>query len=112
MPTFLPDFNLTCNMWRPPAIVTDPPTDIFNCQLYVAPKGFLDITPSQPTLWVPPIWLRLPPLTDLRPGDEVECPAGSGRTYVTRWVEDLHKGFPNEYRVGLLEQDVQPFPLP
>lgn len=112
MSVYAPDFNLSCNVWRFPVFFPAPPTLTVSCQLYIASRGLVDITPGVPGAWDPPIYLRLPALTDIRPTDQIECPAGSGRLYNTRWVEDLHKGFPNEYRVGLLEQTVQPFPLP
>jgi len=112
MPSFAPVFNLSCNIWRPPATDLDPPTMTINCQLYWPSKGLFDVTPADPSLWVPPLYLRVQALTDIRPMDEVECPAGSGRLYNIRFVDDMHKGFPNEYRAGVLEQIFQPFPLP
>ncbi len=36
------------------------------------------------------------------PFDIVECPAGSGYLYAIVGWTDVHKGFPNEYRVGQL----------
>lgn len=112
MAVFAPDFNILCNVWRLPNAFPAAPDFQFSCQLYLASRGLLDITPGVPGQWVPPIYLRLPAFTDIRPVDQVECPAGTGRLYLVRWVEDLHKGFPNEYRVGVLEQTAQPFPLP
>ena len=59
-----------------------------------------------------PIILRLPKLTDVRwysflytspySTDAVECPRGSKRLYAVCQVEDIHKGFANEYRIALL----------
>lgn len=52
--------------------------------------------------------LLVPALSDLRshmqgvPPDLVQVPAGSGRWYEVRDVEDVGKGFPNEYRAALL----------
>lgn len=112
MPVFAPTFNLACDLWRAPNAYPNVPDLSFSCQLYVASRGLVDITPGSSALWQPPIYLRLPAFSDIRPTDQIECPAGSGRLYNTRWVEDVHKGFPNEYRVGLLEQTAQPFPLP
>lgn len=112
MPAFPPDFNIQCNMYRLPDVYPGTPTDTFDCQLYLASRGILDVTPGDPAAWVPPIYLRLPALTDIRPADQIECPIGTGRLYLIRWVEDMHKGFVNEYRIGILEQTVQPFPLP
>lgn len=48
--------------------------------------------------------LLLPPGTDVRDfstsitPDVVECPSGSGRWYGVFSVDDVGKGFPNEYR--------------
>jgi hypothetical protein len=57
--------------------------------------------------------------------DVVECPAGSGRWYIVQGVDDVGKGFANEFRcvtVGKIYQDVAgagtftglfwPFPIP
>lgn len=52
--------------------------------------------------------LLLPALTDVRStacgyiADSVECPAGSGRIYFVAGVDDVGKGFPNEYRIAVL----------
>jgi hypothetical protein len=54
--------------------------------------------------------LLLPPLTDVRGNplypvsDIVEVPAGSGRWYKVRIVEDFGKGFPNEHRGAWIVQ--------
>jgi len=51
--------------------------------------------------------LLLPALTDVRDGgngqqDYIQCPAGSGRWYVCMLVEDVGKGFANEYRAATI----------
>jgi hypothetical protein len=59
------------------------------------------------------ILLLVPAGTDLRPlrgfalgsRDQCEVPAGSGRFYDIDAIEDVAKGFPNEYRVALLAQN-------
>jgi hypothetical protein len=68
--------------------------------------------------------LLLPVGTDIRGSwngvspDAVEVPAGSGRFYSAVVVDDVAKGFPNEYRLALLHQEVGgnalfgPFPVP
>jgi len=54
--------------------------------------------------------LLLPALTDVRSKicgttpDIVECPDGSGRWYQVMAVEDVGKGFANEYRIATLIQ--------
>jgi hypothetical protein len=54
--------------------------------------------------------LLVPALTDIRdiscnlsyPYDIVECPSGSGRWYAVGIVDDVAKGFANEYRMCYL----------
>lgn len=52
--------------------------------------------------------LLLPALTDVRDastgqqGDIVEVPQGSGRWYQVLGVDDVAKGFPNEYRMATI----------
>jgi len=52
--------------------------------------------------------LLLPPLTDIRGPwnsmlpDLIEAPAGMKRYYAVRWVDDVAKGFGNEYRIALM----------
>jgi hypothetical protein len=65
------------------------------------------------------MFLLLPPGTDIRSGvlgtaDDVEVPAGSGRFYEVEFVDDVGKGFANEYRVALLIQTTAwgAWPLP
>jgi len=54
--------------------------------------------------------LLLPALTDIRDqfqggnDDIVECPQGSGRWYCVSGVEDVGKGFSNEYRVATMQK--------
>lgn len=58
------------------------------------------------------IMLLVPAGSDIRPdsgflpgpGDTIEAPQGSGRFYKALVVEDIAKGFLNEYRVVVLEQ--------
>lgn len=49
--------------------------------------------------------------------DAIECPAGSGRYYVVQMVDDVAKGFSNEYRFALVtwqnnSANGWPVPLP
>lgn len=55
--------------------------------------------------------LLVPRGSDIRPGlgfwgtpDTVECPAGSGRYYDVLCVDDVARGFANEYRLASLKQ--------
>lgn len=114
----IPKFNLLCDIWRgntaPP--VGDPALAEVPCQLawdraadYVITVGANRIHPMK---------LRVPAGTDLRGQlsstfqDTVEIPSGSGRYYTCWMVDDVAKGFSNEYRQGLVFAVVQPTPLP
>jgi hypothetical protein len=67
--------------------------------------------------------LSVPAYTDLRPwgaeggwtgatGSMVEVPAGTGRYYQVQCVDDVAKGFPNEYRFAILTQGYRAFAFP
>lgn len=66
--------------------------------------------------------LALPKGTDVRPRggltdgfhvqDKLEVPAGSGRYYACEEVEDVGRGFPNEYRGTIIRQVLAPIPIP
>lgn len=107
----LPVFNLTCNLWRPPSVTTDPPDDTFDCQLYIPSRGMLDITPGDDDLWQPPIYVRAPKGTDIRQDDILEVDDGDGWYYRVRWIERMHRGFSNEYFVALVEQSTTAPPV-
>lgn len=44
-------------------------------------------------------------------GDYVEAPAGTNRYYQVMAVDDVGKGFSNEYRIAFMQQVTQPFAL-
>src|ERR1700687_3457715 len=105
MPFRVPTFNLAVNIWRSTNSVYAAPDVQTNGNLSPAGKGYpvraigmLASTPSNYML------LRLPAGTDIRPtansvaGDTVECPAGSKRFYTVTGVDDVARGFPNQYR--------------
>lgn len=126
----LPNFNLQCKIWHggitwngnyPVALPAGAASLSPMCQLYVPPniyQGNWQVTQSATGKIVPlsqqmmPVVLRLPKHTDVRwysflygttyATDAVECPSSSGRLYAVTQVEDIHKGFANEYRVALL----------
>lgn len=102
----LPNFNVSCFIWHPPNASPAVPDVNVECQLYFTSRGQFDLVPGDPASYVPPIYLRVPPGTDLRSGDQVECLPGTGWFYTVRWVERVHLGFPNEYLVGIVEQQV------
>jgi hypothetical protein len=111
-----PTFNLTANVWHVlgPIIIPPiaPPSLTTVCQLRMYKTAFEVVGFGFTTGAV--VALLVPKGTDLRPElgflvglsapDLVECPAGSGRYYRVRAVEDVAKGFGNEYRQALLIQ--------
>jgi hypothetical protein len=114
-----PALPLTCNIWRAAAGPPNPPLLTVNCQLlWSASHLAIAVVPGT----VNTAFLRflyLPSGTDLRPtqmpnpGDVVEVPAGSGRFYTCVALDDVAKGFPNEFRLGVLQpQGNWPFPIP
>lgn len=116
-----PTFNLKANIWNQHDDHTGPPdlTDI-DCQLYFPKQDQLEVTPGQTFAWRGPMYIRFPAGTDVRFqldgsgfNSWVECPAGTGRFYGVCYVDDAHKGFPNEYRVAVVQwSETPPFPLP
>lgn len=109
-----PTFNLVVNIWRynqnvgtPPAVITAGNLSpgkrvVMNYGLPLLPFNAAHIYPVPP-----PMELLLPKGTDVRRlvpavsgSDVVEVPAGSGRYYVVTGVDDVGKGFPNEYRLA------------
>jgi hypothetical protein len=109
----IPTFNLTCNIWtdwtNQPIypIVAAPRLSLVPCQLREMRTAFLATTGQGMYML-----LVLPKGTDLRggnrftgvfvSGDAVEVPSGSGRFYECDAVDDVAKGFPNEYRTGAI----------
>ena len=102
----IPDFGLTANVWSLWAIPTGAPRLVTSCNLAFGrntraiSQGF-----SQPEPLTALTLLLVPKGTDLRDyantgttGDTVEVPAGSGRYYRVCGVDDVAKGYPNEFR--------------
>jgi hypothetical protein len=111
-----PTFNLTVNLWSA-TLVTNPPTMSFLACLspgrrtmLLAPSTLTNPVYVQVPTWGPTSELMCPKGTDIRGAQNsgmtnvVECPAGSARYYLVLFVEDVGKGFPNEYRLALLKQ--------
>ncbi len=121
----VPTFNIQCNIWHglPSGTVpsTIPDIGLQDCQLRWVGRGPAE-TASVPidiqTTWQPGVTLLVPALTDLRDmlsgtfEDIVEVPAGSGRIYQVKYVDDVAKGFPNEYRMAYLAKTIWPVPAP
>lgn len=111
----LPNFNLTVNVWRHGVPITNPPTLTTPGNLRGVAKGAIYDLASTSTVFY---WeLLVPRLTDIRGifhttgSDVIECPAGSGRHYTVIWVDDVAKGFANEYRLAMIVVKV-PWPTP
>ena len=113
----LPVFNLSANIWRSGNPTSNPPDVVSPCQLRAAGKQSTgqDVANDWSFLWA----VLFPPLTDVRdaysaPGqDTLEVPAGSGRFYQAALVDDVAKGFTNEYRIAfVLKLIAWPSPIP
>jgi len=104
----LPIFNRACDVWVfPHTPLADPPDIVdYHCQVYFASRQALDVEPSLPNLWVPPVFLRFTSAEGavISPGDIVGVDPGKGDFYKARWVQITHSGFPNEYYSVLVEQ--------
>jgi hypothetical protein len=115
----LPTFNITCNVWHAgPVVPPVGPPDIagLQCQLaWDAAGGSVFLIGAAPRHFM---LLRVPPRTDLRGQesstfqDVVEVPAASGRFYVCWRVDDVGRGFVNEYRQGMILLGQTPTPMP
>lgn len=122
----LPTYNLPYNLWRGGSSLADPPDATGLCELVVKPsfrQANSTATVNQSCVLR---CMYVPKLTDIRPvwspagSDTVEIPAGSGRTYGIIDVDDVAKGFSNEFRLGQLAavQHITggaatwPFPIP
>lgn len=100
-----PTFNIRCNIWHFPHV---PPAahDLQSpCNLQLGRRN----QPISLETFQNDMSLLLPAGTDLRSfnnygngTDIVEVPAGTGRFYTVIGVDDGGKGFPNEFRFGLI----------
>lgn len=111
-----PTFNLSGNIWRAATPPPAPPTLITPCQLRAAGKqstGQDSLNNAWPFLWS----ALFPRATDVRDpngpalGDIVEIPGGTGRYYDVIYVDDVSRGFANEYRIAFLRKR-PPWPAP
>lgn len=107
----LPTFNLNAYVWRT-STYPAPPDFNYTCQLYLDARNPMGANADDGYFEFFLVYARFPRLTDIRPGDFLELPGGSGRTYSVQLVEDAHKGFVNEYRIAVISIVTQPFPLP
>jgi hypothetical protein len=101
----IPLFPMTANVWRNASAIPGPPDLVVQCQLHVPTAGRAAYG-STPTLIAGTLFrsIYVPKGTDLRPiwpsslPDVIECPAGTGRFYHVWDLDDVAKGFPNEFR--------------
>jgi hypothetical protein len=118
----LPTLNLTVNVWHGTNFPPNVEDATYDCNLQFAQHSKADIATQ---LLYSSMYLLLPKGTDIRGAwdglnpDTVEVPAGTGRYYIVLFVDDVGKGFANEYRVAAINQvnDPQatfgiPFPVP
>lgn len=115
-PPKVPTFNLSIDVWQafpglwvwPPVI---PPTFNVTGQLTLGERvcGVNTLNNS--------VYILFPKLTDVHwarafgAPDVVVCPAGSGRAYQVQSVDDVGKGFLNEYRQTQCVM-IAPYPVP
>lgn len=108
----VPTFNLPVNLWRRPTLVAAAPTRQFVANLSLGKRVMMAMGASTFSFVnSPPSELLCPKLTDIYAVnaagqfmDCVEVPAGSGRYYAVCHVDDVAKGFANEYRFALMVQ--------
>lgn len=112
----IPQMPLTINVWTAGSGPPAPPRITTPAQL----RGLNHPQPVQTNVVASGtlvMMLCVPAGTDLRDSsvlsgkDVVECPAGSGRIYTCHYVDDIAKGFANEWRFALISK-VLPWPTP
>jgi hypothetical protein len=123
----LPTFNIMANLWKNPNDPSFGPPDVaVGCQLRAPGKQSVSLTtdPLAPTSLLVEWELLLPAGTDIADafssafgvGDVVEVPAGSTRYYWVEIVDDVARGFPNEYRIAYIRKTFDfglwPRPIP
>jgi hypothetical protein len=114
----IPSMPLSANVWRQGLSVLDPPSLVTVCNLSIGRRVLASTgIPSDLDTDTVVVTLLLPALTDVRDGvsppgaDTVEVPAGSLRYYVVKQVDDVGKGFPNEFRFAVISK-LAPWPSP
>lgn len=112
----VPNFNLSCDVYAGPWTTRVLRLNVMG-NLQFARRGHVLGVFSQPTAEPTngPTYLLLPALTDIRSfvqgiadPDYVEVPSGSGRWYGVAAVDDVGKGFPNEFRIAEIYQVAEP----
>jgi hypothetical protein len=114
----IPTFILAVNIWRAATGTVNPPdvTALGNLawgRRVTAAVGIPEDLDPDTMIST----LLLPKGTDVRdsysPGgaDVIECPAGSHRYYGVKQVDDVGKGFANEFRIAIVYK-LAPWPAP
>jgi len=113
----IPTFNLICDLYTGPPGVIPPVGPARLTVLVNLSPGRRVMMPSAGFLVL--MEVLLPAGTDIRGGmsatgsDIIELPQGSARYYKVLGVDDVAKGFANEYRIAwCAQQPPQPTPLP
>lgn len=107
----VPTFNLTCEVWNGPWATKTLRLHLLPCNLAMGRRIQQQLSAGfdSPFGWAAPS-LLVPALSDIRDeycggdSDLVEVPTGSGRWYDVSMVDDVGKGFPNEYRLAALRK--------
>lgn len=104
----IPDFNLTCDVWRGPYLGRSIAIAGLACNLAYGRRRSMPQDDIDQNGWVMAMSLLVPSSSDIRDlscaavQDVVEVPSGSGRWYQVANVDDIGKGFPNEHRCAAL----------
>lgn len=117
----VPDLNIMVNVWTGTSLPPNPKRTSYACNLQYA-KRFDARMAVVESGSLAVMLLNLPPHSDVRSrcctavSDLVEVPAGSGRYYDVLAVDDVSKGFPEEYRIAVIIQSTTvalwPIPIP
>lgn len=120
MPFRVPRFNLVARVWHgTPAIPPAAAPDLSpQCQLVWDRAADIPFVRSSTPFRLGHVMkVRFPARTDVRDqnsttnADVVEVPSGSGRFYLVFWVDDVGRGFANEYRQAMV-MAIAPWPTP
>lgn len=115
MPYRVPTFNILCNIYTMVSYSANDavqrlvfqPCSLSPGRRTMETTGFTSPIGTYPSFKLS-MELLMPALTDIRSSvcggfpDVVEVPAGSGRYYTVSWVDDVGKGYANEYRLILM----------
>lgn len=113
----VPQMPTLANIWHAPNEPPDPPDDQYFCQLRAPGEqqaGLFIITPGNLSATWQALFVKETDVRDINGGlrgDFIEIPLGTGRMYEVVYVDDVAKGFPNEYRMAAVRK-ITPWPIP